>query len=100
MGINEHLDRGDGEGESVLCFSCWALNNWQHDRFFDQAFFRAHDIVTDFDRREEVALREIAPDWSDPEVTHDARPYAHAAMVQARSDRRMRHPCFARRWFP
>ena len=99
ISLREHLDRGDGEGESMLCFTCWALNNFSEDPGADVGFFRAHDHFSDVDRAETAMLRDLAPDWSNQQTFHDERPLRHALMVRARENRTLRHPCFARRWF-
>ena len=100
LSLLEHLDRGDGEGETMLCFVCWAMHNWSNHRSSERAFFAANDAYTDLDRGESERLLEFSPDWGNPLTIRDDRPSLHSQIVREREreDRRFRHPCFARRW--
>ena len=101
--LSQHFDRGDGEGETMLCFVCWALNNWSEHHSTDRSFYRAHDRYTDIDRAETEALRPWAPHMrstsNDEAPFYDARVRMHASMVRRRPLRAIRHDCFCRRWF-
>ena len=101
--IARHLDDGDGHGESMLCFSCWALYNWSDSPGSDRAFFRIHDEYTDLDREETAALRGLAPETRSPDGDetpyYDERVRVHSAMVGRRHNRSLQHACFVRRWF-